>query len=120
MLRPLIAAAVLLCAPVSLRAPVAFAQVPSSGGADTGAPDAFAGVSPRAFYDFDGRLAAVEGRLGALPPREARAAARDLRALRAEERFRRARRGGDLWDFDLELLNTRLDRIVARYPGLHA
>jgi hypothetical protein len=78
-----------------------------------GAPGPYAGASKAAFYSVEGRIAAVEERIGALPARQARAARAELRALKAFETQQRARHGGELRDWDREAMTARLNRLEA-------
>jgi hypothetical protein len=82
------------------------------------APGPYVGHDPQTFYNTEQRIAAVEGRLGALPPRQRRAAVAQIRSIRAEEATQRQRHGGELRDWDREHLNRRLDQLVGRFPGL--
>jgi hypothetical protein len=79
------------------------------GGADPHAPDAYAGAPKQAFYDVDGRIAAIEQRLGGgRGNARARAVLNQIKAFEAQQR---ARHGGELRDWDREAINTRLDRL---------
>ncbi len=81
------------------------------------AAGAYVGAGPQAFYDVDARIAAVADRLAALPPAQRRRAGAALHQIRAEESTQRARHG-ELRDWDRESLNTKLDGLVAQFPGL--
>ena len=94
--------------------------IPESRAVDPapGAPGPYVGHSPKAFYDTDGRISAVEQRIGSLPPAQRRRAMAGLRSIRAEEATQRQRHGGELRDWDREHLNRRLDQLEGQFPGL--
>ena len=60
------------------------------------------------FRDIDQRISALEPRVG-----RNRKASSQLRAIKSEEAVRRARHGGELRDWDRELLNKKLDAVDA-------
>jgi hypothetical protein len=95
----------------SLAAAPALAQ---DGGADPGAPTAYAGVSKEAFYSVEQRMSAIEQRLRSMGRAAGRALAQ-MRSIRAFETQQRARHGGELRDWDREALNVRLDRLVQQH-----
>lgn len=90
----------------------AYPALAQDGGADPGAPNAYAGASPQAFYDVDSRMARIEAQIQAMGRGGARAMAA-LRQVKAFEAQQRARHGGELRDWDREAINTRLDRLQA-------
>lgn len=77
--------------------------------ADTGYTGQAYGAS---FRDIDARIAALSGRVGAN-----RKAAAELRSIKSEEAYRRARHGGELRDWDRELLIKKLDSLQAMVGG---
>jgi hypothetical protein len=97
----------------ALSAAPALAQ---DGGADPHAADAYAGASKQQFYDVDGRIAALEQRIGAMGRGGARIRAA-LNQVKAFEAQQRARHNGELRDWDREAINTRLDRVEALLGG---
>ncbi len=117
MTRTLVLAAALLAAPA-----VAFAQ-PAPGvtasqpvpnpppgtvapGPGTADPMYSGALKGQAFLDVDARIAADEAKMSG--DRKGMAA---LRAIKGEAKVRRARHGGELRDWDRELLNKRLDQV---------
>ena len=60
----------------------------------------------QAFLDVEGRIAAVEGKAAGN-----RRAMSMLRSIKGEAAQRRARHGGELRDWDRELLNKKLDTV---------
>lgn len=61
-----------------------------------------------AFRDIDQRIAALQPRVAG----HSKAAAQ-LKAIKSDEAYRRARHGGELRDWDRELLNKKLDSLDA-------
>lgn len=61
-----------------------------------------------AFLDVDARIASHEGKGGARH-------ASMLRSIKAEARMRRAKNGGELRDWDRELLNKKLDALESMH-----
>ena len=59
-----------------------------------------------AFRDVDQRIAALETQMAGNRPGLAK-----LHAIKSEEAMRRARHGGELRDWDRELLNKKLDAL---------
>ena len=112
-MRALILAA-LLAAP--LMASPALAA--GDGGADPGAPDAFAGQPKPVFYNVEDRMAAMEAKAASLPGAQAHRARAQMALIRGFERTQRAKHGGELRDWDREALNVRLDRLQAMMPAL--
>ena len=114
----------LVCS-VALAASGAKAQAIHPDGADPapGAQSAYVGKSPAAFYDVEARIDRVTERVNAarashaLTPGAARQAMASLRAIKSEAAFRRQRHGGELRDWDRELLNQRLDKVAAMVRG---
>lgn len=114
----------LVCS-AGLLASGAKAQAIHPDGADPapGAVSAYVGKSPGAFYDVEARIDRVSERINAarashaLSPGAARQAMASLRAIKSEAAFRRQRHGGELRDWDRELLNQRLDRVAAMVRG---
>ena len=101
-------AGVAASAPVPNPPPSTDAASPNSQ-ADTGyTGDAYGA----AFRDIDARIAALQPRVASN-----RKAASALNAVKGEEKVRRARHGGELRDFDRELLNKRLDAVAAMVGG---
>lgn len=112
---PLLAAAALAAAVLAAPA-VGLAQVTyGDGGADPGAPNAYAGVSKEEFYAVDSRISAVERQIQGLNFRARAQAMAGLNAIRSFESVQRARHNGALRDWDREAINTRLDRLSARF-----
>ena len=66
----------------------------------------------QAFLDVDARMAAMDGKVGG----NKRAAAM-LRGIKGEAKVRRARHGGELRDWDRELLNKKLDQLDGMVGG---
>ena len=66
-------------------------------------PGYMGGLGGSSFRDVDARIAAAERTMG---PKK-------LRAIKAEAAMRRARHGGELRDWDRELLNKKLDALGA-------
>lgn len=112
MKRALISSLVLFAA--SGPAGTVFAQ---DGGADTGAPDAYAAAAKPAFYDVEGRIAAYEAKAASLGAERARtlAALRQIKAFAAQQK---ARHEGELRDWDREAITERLNALAARTPAL--
>lgn len=94
--------AVAMCS-ASLLAVPALAQ---DGGADPRAPGAYAGVSKDAFYSVMLQLDAAESQLAGRP-----AAMREIRSMRAFANQQQARHG-EIRDWDREVINKRLARIM--------
>ena len=78
----------------------------TAGGPGTVDPMYSGALKGPAFLDVDARIAAAEAKVG----RNKRAAAM-LRGIKSEARVRRARHGGELRDWDRELLNKKLDQL---------
>ena len=78
---------------------------PTTANADTGYT---ANVQGPAFRDVDARIAAASAKVG-----HNRRAAAMLSKIKGEARYRRARHGGELRDWDRELLNKQLDQLDA-------
>jgi hypothetical protein len=77
----------------------------TTANADTG----YAGdAHGAAFRDIDQRIGALEGKVG-----KNRKAAAALSKIKGEAKYRRARHGGELRDWDRELLNKQLDQLEA-------
>jgi hypothetical protein len=94
--------------------------IPGSYAVDP-APNArgpYIGAGPQGFYDVDARLAAVAGRVGALPPGQRRRASAQIHQIRAEEATQRSRHGGELRDWDRENMTQKLDHLVEQFPAL--
>ena len=80
---------------------------PAGSKPDTNADTGYTGQAyGAAFRDIDARIAA-------LTPRARGKAASALSAVKSEELVRRKRNGGELRDWDRELLNKRLDAVEA-------
>jgi hypothetical protein len=62
----------------------------------------------QAFRDIDGRLADLSSKAGSN-----RKAMAELKAIKGDELVRRKRNGGELRDFDREVLNKKLDAVQA-------
>ena len=85
-----------------------------------GATGPYVGAGPQGFYDVDARLAAIAGRIAALPPGQRRRAGAQIHQIRAEEATQRARHGGELRDWDRENMTQKLDQLIQQYPMLRA
>src|SRR3569833_1419380 len=107
-MKPLIA---LVFASATLLTVPAMAQ---DGGANPGAPTAYAGATKHGFYDVEQRMDNVESRIRAMGRggAQAMAAMREIRAFAAEQK---ASLNGQLRDWDRETINLRLDKLVGRY-----
>ncbi len=85
---------------------------------DPGAAGPYAGHSEHAFYDVDGRIAAVQTRAEeGLTGGERGRALKAIADIRAEERDQIARHG-QLLDWARENLNHRLDGVLKAFPAL--
>jgi len=82
----------------------------------------YAGTSRREFYQPDDRINQIQSEIqrGALAGSQARHAMAQLTAIRGELKYRVARHNGDLRDWDRELINQKLDALVAQYPALRS
>jgi len=102
------AAIALILLGLAAAAPPSFAQAAAAGngGADPKAPDAFAGASRQDFYNVDERLNAMKDRAG-----NNRRAASELRSIRSFADQRKARHGGELRDWEREVIAQRLNRV---------
>jgi hypothetical protein len=80
-----------------------------------GATDGYVGAGKQAFYSVEQRMAALEARVAA--GRAPRAVRAELAALKAFEARQRARRGGELRDWDREAMSARLNRIEPMVAG---
>ena len=78
----------------------------TSNGPGTADPMYSGALKGQAFLDVDARIAAAEGKVGA----NKRASAM-LRSIKSEAKVRRTRHGGELRDWDRELLNKKLDQL---------
>ncbi len=78
----------------------------TANGPGTADPMYSGALKGQAFLDVDARIAAAEGKVG----KSGRAAAM-LRTIKSEAKVRRARHGGELRDWDRELLNKKLDQL---------
>lgn len=76
----------------------------TSAGPGTADPGYSGALKGPAFLDVDARIAAAQGKGG-------KRGAAMLRAIKAEAAQRRARHGGELRDWDRELLNKKLDQL---------
>ena len=103
--------AALLAAPAAGLAQVSYGD----GGADPDAPTAYAGVSASAFYSVDQRISDLQQRISTLGGRVRGQAMAALNGVKAFEAMQRSRHNGELRDWDREAINTRLDRLAARY-----
>ena len=82
---------------------------PTTANADTG----YAGTAHGpAFRDIDDRIAALEARA-----KGDRSAMAMISKVKGEAKYRRARHGGELRDWDRELLNKQLDQVSATVGG---
>ena len=82
---------------------------PADSRPDTRADTGYTGTAfGAAFRDIDARIAALSAKTGAHGK-----AASALSAIKGEELVRRKRNGGELRDWDRELLNKRLDAVEA-------
>ena len=117
MIRTLALAAALAAAPViafAQTAPTVTASQPvpnpppgtTAPGPGTADPMYSGALKGPAFLDVDARIAADEAKMAG--DRKALSA---LRAIKGEAKVRRARHGGELRDWDRELLNKRLDQV---------
>jgi|GEM_PF-5121592 len=106
-MKPLISVA-LVCSAAIAMAGAARAQAVHADGADPapGAASAYVGADKATFYDVEARIDA------AMQQAPSKRAAGQLRALKSEANFRRQRHGGELRDWDRELLSRRLDQIM--------
>ena len=111
MLAAALISAALLSAPAAGLAQVSYGD----GGADPNAPTAYAGVSKNAFYSVDDRIAAVEQKIAALGGSARGQAMAAMRQIKAFESVQMSRHNGALRDWDREAINTRLDKLTARY-----
>jgi hypothetical protein len=104
-------------APVN-QAPVNQPPVNQAPAADPGVSGPYAGAGVHGFYDMDARIDHLQQAISALPPGQARRAASQLKAIRSDLKFRKARHGGELRDWDRELISKKLDQLSAQYPTL--
>lgn len=82
---------------------------PGDSRPDTHADTGYTGTAyGAAFRDIDARIAALSAKTGGHGK-----AASALSAIKSEELVRRKRNGGELRDWDRELLNKRLDAVEA-------
>ena len=79
------------------------------GTADTGYSGALKGP---AFLDVDARMASMDAKVA-----KNKKAAAMLRGIKSEAKVRRARHGGELRDWDRELLNKKLDTLDVMVGG---
>ncbi len=93
-------------------------QGPDAVNPAPGATGPYVGAGREGFYDVDARLAAVGGRVAALPAAQRRRASAQIRQIRAEEATQRARHGGELRDWDRENMTQKLDQLVQQFPAL--
>lgn len=109
----------LLALAIAAPAGAGLAQVVNPDNRDQGV---YAGVDRHAFYNPADRIRVIRARIarardsGGLDPR---AAARALHRLDAIDRyldFRIQRKGGELRDWDRELINDQLDDFISAYP----
>jgi hypothetical protein len=99
----------------------AIAQPPSSQAppaADPGVAGPYAGAGVQGFYDVDARIDHIQQAISTLPPGQAHRATSQLNAIRSDLKFRKARHGGELRDWDRELISKKLDELVGQYPSL--
>ncbi len=86
--------------------------------ADPGVAGRYAGAGPQGFYAVDARIDHIQQAISSLPPGKARRATSQLNAIRSDLKFRKARHGGELRDWDRELISKKLDELVGQYPSL--
>lgn len=77
----------------------------TAGGPGTVDPMYSGALKGPAFLDVDARIAAAEGKV------KGGKGAALLRSIKSEAKVRRARHGGELRDWDRELLNKKLDQL---------
>ncbi len=106
-MKPLISVALFCSAALALSG-TARAQALNADGADPApnAASAYVGADKGAFYDVEARIDA------ALAQAKSKHAMSQLRAIKSEANFRKARHGGELRDWDRELLSRRLDQVM--------
>ena len=101
------AQAVTTAAPVANPPPAT--TPPTTANADTGYSGDAHGP---AFRDIEDRITALEAR-----SHGNRSAMAMLSKVKGEAKYRRARHGGELRDWDRELLNKQLDQVAAKVGG---
>ena len=98
---------------VTASAPVAnlppMTTPPTTANADTGYSGSLHG---QAFREIEPRIADLRGKAGGK-----RAALGQLSKIEGEAKYRRSRHGGELRDWDRELLNKQLDQVQAMIGG---
>ena len=111
-----LAAASLIAGAASAQAVTAAAPVPNPPPATTppttvADPGYTGALQGPAFRDVDARIAAVT------PKAHGKKAMSMLNSIKGEERMRKARHGGELRDWDRELLNKKLDQLEGMVGG---
>ena len=106
-MKPLLGVALFCSAALALGG-TAGAQALHADGADPapGVSTAYVGAEKTAFYDVEARIDA------ALQQATSKRTLSQLRAIKSEANFRKARHGGELRDWDRELLSRRLDQVM--------
>ena len=106
-MKPLIGVALFCSAALALSG-TARAQAVHADGADPApaATTAYVGADKAGFYDVEARIDA------AMQQSPSKRVMGQLRAIKSEANFRKARHGGELRDWDRELLSRRLDQVL--------